>query len=76
MSEQIKVITYSGRRGEESPRAFFLGEEKIEVVEIIRTWLEETIDTRVRMRYFTVTGSDGLKHTLAHDEELAMWFHR
>ncbi len=32
---QISVECYSGYRGEEEPRAFWLGERRIEVVELL-----------------------------------------
>lgn len=76
MSEQIIVITYAGYRGDEAPRAFFLNGVKIDVASVLEAWVEETAETRVRMRFFVVKGSDGQTHTLAYDEELAMWFHR
>jgi hypothetical protein len=34
-NERIEVIAYSGYRGEETPRAMILHNEKIEVVEIL-----------------------------------------
>jgi len=76
MSEQIIVIAYAGYRGDEAPRTFFLGDIKIDVTSIIETWIEEIAETRVRLRLFNVKGNDGRMHTIAHDEELAMWFHR
>lgn len=76
MSEQIIVTTYSGYRGDEAPRAFFVGGVKIDVASVLEAWVEETAETRVRMRLFVVKGSDGQTYTLAYDEELSMWFHQ
>jgi hypothetical protein len=45
--ENIKVIAYSGYRGDESPRAFFINDEKITVVEIVDMWIEESLSNQV-----------------------------
>jgi hypothetical protein len=76
MSERVRVIAYAGHRGEELPRAFFAEEERIEVASVLGAWVEEQAETKVRLRYFLVEGSDGKRHLLSYDEELAMWFHR
>jgi hypothetical protein len=39
--ERIRVIAYSGYRGEETPKTFFLHGKQIEVVEILSRWIEE-----------------------------------
>jgi hypothetical protein len=76
MSEQISVITYAGYRGEEAPRAFFLGGVRIDVMSVLDARVEEEAGTRARLRLFVVKGGDGRTHTLAHDEERDLWFHR
>jgi len=76
MFEQIIVIPYAGYRGDEAPRAFFLGNVRIDVLSVLESWVEETAGTRVRLRLFVVKGSDGRTHTLAYDEELNLWFHQ
>ncbi len=76
MFEQITVIPYAGYRGDEAPRAFFLDNVRIDVASVLESRIEETAETRVRLRIFVVKGSDGRTHTLAHDEELNLWFHR
>jgi hypothetical protein len=76
MSEPIEVITYAGYRGDEAPRAFFLGGVRIDVVSVLGSRVEETGGTRVRLRLFAVKGSDGRMHTLVHDEGLGLWSRR
>jgi hypothetical protein len=77
MSDQrIDVITYSGFRGEETPRSFLLHNEKIEVVAILNMWIEEGIEERVRRRFFKVKGSDGKTHKIYDDEKEMEWFDR
>jgi hypothetical protein len=63
----IRVECYSGHRGEEAPRCFFLGERKIEVVEIIDRWLDS------EHRYFKVRGEDGGVYILRHDVSAGFW---
>lgn len=72
--EPVRVIAYAGGRGEESPRAFFPGEERVEVAEILDSWVGERQGGRERRRFFRVKGSDGFEHLLSYDEELKVWF--
>ena len=48
MSRKIDVIAYAGYRGEERPRAFYIGDERIGVVAVERTWIEEKKEDRER----------------------------
>jgi len=73
MGERIKVIAYSGYRGEETPRVFLIHGERIEVVEIERRWTEEEAERGPRRRFFRVRGSDGRRHELHYDEEAMAW---
>lgn len=70
---RIKVISYSGYIGEESPRVFFLGSARIEVVEILESWKEQKIKERSVKRYFKVKGDDGRVYRLSYDEEEKEW---
>jgi len=72
--EKIEVISYSGYRGEETPRSFLLHNEKIEVLEIQDMWVEEVLEVRVRRRCFKVKGSDGYSHKIYYDEKAEEWF--
>jgi hypothetical protein len=75
-NNRIDVITYSGYRGEETPRSIILHDEKIEVIAILNIWIEEELEDRVRKRFFKVKGSDGKTHTIYYDEKELEWFYR
>ena len=61
------VDCYAGHRGEEEPRGFLLGEQRIEVVEILDRWMEPD------HRYFKVRGDDGCQYVLRHDVCSGSW---
>jgi len=73
--KRIDVFAHAGHRGEETPRAFILDGERIEVIEILDMWIEEGIEDRARKRFFKVKGDDGYTHLIYHDEETAGWFY-
>jgi hypothetical protein len=73
---KIDVASYSGSRGEESPRVFFAHSEKITVVEVLEMWVEEEGPERKRKRFFLLKGSDGLLHTLYCDMETHQWYYK
>jgi hypothetical protein len=76
MSDQrIEVTAYSGYRGEEIPRAMILHNEKIGVVEILSSWMEEGLRDRTRKRFFKVKGSDGNLYKIYYNEKLMEWFY-
>jgi len=64
---KIRVQCYAGHRGEEEPRAFDLGERRLEVIEIIDRWLAPD------HRYFKVCAGDGNVYILRHDELAGEW---
>jgi len=72
--QRIEVIAYSGYRGEEIPRAMILHNEKIEVVEILSSWMEEGFKDRARKRFFKVKGSDGNLYKIYYNEKVMEWF--
>jgi hypothetical protein len=72
--KKIEVIFYSGYRGEEAPRFLIIDDRRIEVVQILRMWIEEGVEDRVRRRVFEVEGSDGRAYRLYHDEMAGSWF--
>ena len=72
--KKIAVAAYSGYRGEEVPRSFMLGREKIGVLEILDRWAEENLGTRGRRRFFKIRGSDGYVRKLYYDEGEKAWF--
>ena len=63
----VRVSCYSGHRGEETPRAFWLGERQIEVTEVMDRWLAP------EHRYFKCRSSDGGIYILRHDVESGRW---
>jgi hypothetical protein len=73
--ERIEVIAYSGYRGEETPRVIILYDKKIDVVEILNMWIEESFEGRVRKRYYQVKGSDGFLYRIYYHEKAMVWFH-
>lgn len=73
-NERIGVITYSGYKGEETPRSFIFQGKKIEVSEILLMWIEEGIKDGVRKRFFKVKGIDGYEYEIYYDEKVKKWF--
>ena len=74
-AEQIDVISYSGRTGDERPVTFILRGLRIDVAVILDHWIEEGSEDRVRKRYFRVKGSDGNIHRIYYDEKILEWFY-
>ncbi len=72
-AKKVDVSSYAGHRGEELPRSFVLDDERIEVLSVVKMWVEEGRGDRKRRRFFTVRGSDGYTHTLYHEEESLEW---
>jgi hypothetical protein len=71
--QPIEVVAYAGERGEESPRAFLLEGQRIEVRKLLAQWLEEDATSRLRRRCFRVKGSDFRIRTLCYDEATGVW---
>jgi len=71
---RIRVTAYSGYKGEESPRSFFIEQVKVDVVSLMETWTEEPLQDRGRRRFFRVRGGDGFTYTLYYDEVRSEWF--
>jgi len=76
MIEKIEVIAYSGYRGEETPRAMIFDDEKIDVAEILKMWVEEGLGEGSRKRFFKVKGSNGKTYEIYYDETVMEWFCR
>jgi hypothetical protein len=75
LEEKIKVIAYSGYREEEIPRTILSHGERIEVIEILKRWIEERSEDRSRKRFFKITGSDRAVHLIYYDEKVMEWLH-
>lgn len=63
----IRVECYAGYRGAEEPRAFWLGERRLDVLAIEDRWLAP------EGRWFRVAASDGNTYVLRHDEPQGDW---
>lgn len=64
---KIRVECYAGYRGEQEPRAFWLGERRLEAVEILDRWLAPD------HRYFKVLAEDGNYYILRYGEARDEW---
>lgn len=63
----IRVECHAGYRGEQEPRAFVLGERRLEVSEIVDRWMEP------ERRWFKCRASDGNAYILRYDERSGEW---
>jgi len=63
----IRVECYAGYRGEQEPRAFWLGERRLEALEILDRWLAPD------HRYFKVKADDGNLYVLRYDQARGEW---
>ena len=64
---KLRVQCHAGHRGEEEPRAFDLGDRRIEIMQIIDRWLSPDL------RYFRVLAYDGSVYILRHNEAASEW---
>ena len=64
---EIRVECYAGYRNEQEPRAFWLGERRIEVAELVDRWLSP------EQRSFKVRATDGDFYILRYDEARGIW---
>jgi hypothetical protein len=71
--EKIEVISYSGSRTEETPRAFFLANTRVDIAEILDAWIEEGLNDTTRRRFFKVRGTCGTVYRIYRDEKTHVW---
>lgn len=64
---KISVECYSGYRGEETPRAVWIGSRKIEVIDILDRWLSPD------HRYFKIRGNDQSVYIIRNDSITLEW---
>ena len=64
---KVRVICYEGYRAEETPRAFFLGERRLEVVTVLDRWRGEDHE------YVKLSASDGNRYILRYDRSADEW---
>jgi len=72
--QKIKVIAYSGYRGEETPKTILLHGTRIEVNEILNQWIEEGLEDRATKRFYQIKGDDGVLYRIYYDEKVMEWF--
>lgn len=65
--DNIKVDCYSGHRGEQTPRQFWLQNRCVKVGQLLDCWLAPD------HRYFKVVGDDGGTYILRHDPYGHRW---
>lgn len=65
--KDIRVECYSGYRGEETPRRFWLGKNQVEIREVIDRWIGPD------HRYFKVLGDEGSVYILRFDVGSWSW---
>ncbi len=63
----IRVECYAGYRGEQEPRAFWLGVRRLEVRAVLDRWVAPS------QRWFKVDAGDGNLYVLRHDEASGNW---
>lgn len=63
----IRVECYAGYRGEQEPTAFWLGERRLVVRDIVDRWFAPA------SRWFKVAADDGDTYILRHDETGGTW---
>jgi hypothetical protein len=64
---RIRVDCYSGYRGEETPRRFWVASRCVQVDQVLDRWLSQD------HRYFKVLGDDGDIYILRHDPYMCEW---
>ena len=61
------MVCYEGYMAEETPRAFLLGDRRVEVVRILDRWRGEDHE------YVKFDGSDGARYILRYDRSRDEW---
>jgi hypothetical protein len=63
----IRVECYAGYSGDQEPLAFWLGERRVAVRDVVDRWFGPT------QRWFKVDADDGQTYVLRHDEAAGEW---
>lgn len=66
-ASEIRVACYAGYRGEETPQRFYLGDRRVEVIEVLDRWLDPD------HRYFKLKGDDDGIYILRHSIDEDSW---
>ena len=64
---KVRVVCYEGYKAEETPRAFLLGERRVEVIRVLDRWRGEDHE------YVKLDGSDGARYILRYDRSRDDW---
>jgi hypothetical protein len=64
---KVRVVCHEGYMAQETPRAFLLGERRVEVVRILDRWRGEDHE------YLKLDGSDGARYVLRYDRRVDEW---
>ncbi|HJX74295.1 MAG TPA: hypothetical protein VJ307_09080 [Candidatus Deferrimicrobiaceae bacterium] len=64
---KVRVICYEGYRAEETPRAFLLGERRLDVTDVLDRWRGEDHE------YVKLAASDGNRYVLRYDRNADEW---
>ena len=64
---KVRVICYEGYRAEETPRAFLLGERRLDVTGVLDRWRGEDHE------YVKLAASDGNRYVLRYDCDADEW---
>jgi hypothetical protein len=65
-----RVDAYAGYRGDEEPRALWVGDRRVDIAQILRRWVEP------EARYFDVQLVTGGRHRLRCAQSTASWQQR
>ncbi len=66
-AQSLRVECHAGYRADERPRRFFVGDRRVEVAEVLDSWIGPD------HRYFKVRGDDGDVYILRHDTSVDRW---
>lgn len=64
---KIRVECYSGYKGEETPRRFWLDGKPVEITEVVDRWIDP------EHRYFKVIDNERATYILRHDSINCKW---
>lgn len=67
MLSAIRVECYAGYRGDEEPRRFYLGDQAVDILEVVDRWLSP------EHRYFKCRGNDDATYILRHEVDAGRW---
>jgi hypothetical protein len=63
----LRVESYAGHRGEETPRVIYIDDRRITVSQVLDAWLAPD------HRYFKLRGDDGDVYIVRHDPHADSW---